>query len=48
MQTTTLAQLEQHFVIADHSRRKSIILEQIQSLAKQEKASADVNDRVVR
>jgi glycyl-tRNA synthetase beta chain len=38
-----LTQLEQHFVIADHSRRKSIILEQIQSLAKQEKATADVN-----
>jgi glycyl-tRNA synthetase beta chain len=39
-----LSQLEQHFVIADHGRRKSIILEQIQSLAKQENASADVND----
>ena len=39
-----LSQLEQHFVIADHGRRKSIILEQIHSLAKQENASADVND----
>jgi len=38
-----LSQLEQHFVIADHGRRKSIILEQIQSLAKQENATADVN-----
>lgn len=39
-----LEQLEQHFVIADHGRRKSIILEQIQTLAKQESAIADINE----
>jgi len=39
-----LSQLEQHFVIADHGRRKSIVLEQIQVLAKQENATADVNE----
>jgi glycyl-tRNA synthetase beta chain len=42
-----LSQLEQHFVIADHSRRKSIILEQIQALAKQENATPDVNEELL-
>jgi glycyl-tRNA synthetase beta chain len=39
-----LNQLEQHFVIADHERRKLIILEQIQALAKQENATVDVDE----
>ncbi|WP_299081919.1 glycine--tRNA ligase subunit beta [uncultured Paraglaciecola sp.] len=38
-----LEQLEQQHVIADHSRRKAIILEQIQLKAKQENAVADIN-----
>jgi glycyl-tRNA synthetase beta chain len=42
-----LSQLQQHFVIADHRRRKSIILEQIQVLAKQENAIADVNEELL-
>ncbi|PKG97909.1 glycine--tRNA ligase subunit beta [Paraglaciecola sp. MB-3u-78] len=42
-----LSQLEQHFVIADHSRRKSIISEQIQALAKQENATPDVNEELL-
>jgi glycyl-tRNA synthetase beta chain len=39
-----LTQLEQHYVIADHGRRKKIILEQVQALAKHESAVADIND----
>jgi glycyl-tRNA synthetase beta chain len=39
-----LSQLEQHYVIADHSRRKTIILEQVQTLAKQENAVSDIDD----
>ena len=39
-----LSQLEQHYVIADHRRRKSIILEQVQTLAKQENAVSDIDD----
>jgi glycyl-tRNA synthetase beta chain len=42
-----LSQLEQHFVIVDHGRRKSIILEQIQTLAKQENAIADVSEELL-
>jgi glycyl-tRNA synthetase beta chain len=42
-----LNQLERHYVIADHGRRKSIILEQIQTLAKQENAIADVNEELL-
>ena len=42
-----LSQLEQHYVIADHGRRKSIILQQIQALAKQESAIADVNEELL-
>ena len=42
-----LNQLEQHYVIADHSRRKAIILEQVQTLAKQECAVADINDELL-
>ena len=42
-----LSQLEQHYVIADHGRRKSIILQQIQALAKQENAIADVNEELL-
>ena len=39
-----LSQLEQHFVIADHGRRKAIVLGQVQALAKKESAVADIND----
>jgi glycyl-tRNA synthetase beta chain len=39
-----LSQLEQHYVIADHAKRKAKVLEQINSLAKQENALADVDD----
>lgn len=39
-----LSQLEQHFVIADHGRRKAIVLDQVQALAKKENAVADIND----
>jgi glycyl-tRNA synthetase beta chain len=39
-----LTQLEQHYVIADHARRKSIVLKQVQALAKHENAVADIND----
>jgi glycyl-tRNA synthetase beta chain len=42
-----LSQLEQHYVIADHSRRKAIILQQIQVLAQQESAIADVNEELL-
>ena len=42
-----LSQLEQHYVIADHGRRKSILLQQIQALAKQENAIADVNEELL-
>lgn len=42
-----LSLLEQHYVIADHSRRKAIVLEQIQILAKQENAVADVNEELL-
>ncbi len=42
-----LSQLEQHYVIANHSRRKAIILEQVQSLAKQENAVADINEELL-
>jgi glycyl-tRNA synthetase beta chain len=39
-----LSQLEQHYVIADHSRRKTMILDQVQLLAKRENAVADINE----
>jgi glycyl-tRNA synthetase beta chain len=39
-----LIQLEQHYVIADHTRRKTIVLKQVQALAKHENAVADIND----
>jgi glycyl-tRNA synthetase beta chain len=39
-----LSQLEQHYVIADHSRRKTIILDQVQLLAKRENAVADISE----
>ena len=39
-----LEKLEQHYVIADHNKRKATILEQVQSLAKQENAVADIDD----
>jgi glycyl-tRNA synthetase beta chain len=39
-----LSQLEQHYVIADHSRRKTMILEQVQLLAKRENAVADISE----
>jgi glycyl-tRNA synthetase beta chain len=39
-----LTQLEQHYVIADHARRKTIVLKQVQALAKHENAVADIND----
>jgi len=42
-----LQQLEQHYVIADHLRRKTMILEQIQALAKQEEAVADINEELL-
>lgn len=42
-----LSQLEQHYVIADHNRRKSAILDQIQVLAKIEGAIADVNEELL-
>jgi glycyl-tRNA synthetase beta chain len=42
-----LNQLKQHYVIADHEHRKSIILEQVRTLAKQENAIADVNDELL-
>ncbi|MGK0372513.1 MAG: glycyl-tRNA synthetase beta chain [Glaciecola sp.] len=42
-----LSQLKQHYVIADHSHRKSIVLEQIQALAKQEHAIADINEELL-
>jgi glycyl-tRNA synthetase beta chain len=42
-----LSQLEHHYVIADHGHRKAIILEQIQTLAKQENAFADINEELL-
>jgi glycyl-tRNA synthetase beta chain len=39
-----LAQLEQHYVIADHNKRKATILEQVQRLAEKENALADLDD----
>jgi glycyl-tRNA synthetase beta chain len=42
-----LDQLQQHYVIADYSRRKAIILEQIQALAKDENAVADINEALL-
>ncbi|MFT5838241.1 MAG: glycyl-tRNA synthetase beta chain [Flavobacteriales bacterium] len=42
-----LSQLEQHYVIADHSRRKSIVLEQVEALAKLENAVADINEELL-
>jgi glycyl-tRNA synthetase beta chain len=42
-----LSQLEHHYVIADHGHRKAIILEQIQTLAKQENAIADINEELL-
>jgi glycyl-tRNA synthetase beta chain len=39
-----LSQLEQHYVIADHSRRKTMILDQVQLLAKRENAVADISE----
>jgi glycyl-tRNA synthetase beta chain len=42
-----LSQLELHYVIADHSRRKAIILDQVQTLANQENAVADINDELL-
>ncbi|MEP1448384.1 MAG: glycine--tRNA ligase subunit beta [Paraglaciecola sp.] len=42
-----LEQLKRHYVIADHGQRKAKILAQIQDLAKQENAVADVNDELL-
>jgi glycyl-tRNA synthetase beta chain len=42
-----LSQLEQHYVIADHARRKAIILDQVQTLAKKENALADINEELL-
>jgi glycyl-tRNA synthetase beta chain len=42
-----LSQLKRHYVIADHQHRKSIILEQVRALAKQENAIADVNEELL-
>ena len=42
-----LSQLEQHYVIADHKRRKNIVLEQVEELAKQEDAVADINEELL-
>lgn len=42
-----IAKLEQHYVIADHSRRKALILDQVQTLAKQENAVADINEALL-
>jgi len=42
-----LSQLEQHYVIADHARRKEMVLSQIQALAKQENAVADIDDELL-
>jgi glycyl-tRNA synthetase beta chain len=42
-----LSQLEHHYVIADHGHRKAIILKQIQTLAKQENAIADINEELL-
>lgn len=39
-----LSLLEQNYVIADHNKRKAKILEQVQALAKQEGAVADINE----
>jgi glycyl-tRNA synthetase beta chain len=42
-----LSQLKRHYVIADHGYRKSIVSEQIRALAKQENATADVNEELL-
>jgi glycyl-tRNA synthetase beta chain len=42
-----LSQLEHNYVIADHGHRKAIILKQIQTLAKQENAIADINEELL-
>ncbi len=42
-----LSKLEQHYVIADHNFRKAKILAQIQRLAIQENAVADINDELL-
>ena len=42
-----LSLLKQHYVIADHKQRKAIVLEQIQALAKQENAVADINEELL-
>jgi glycyl-tRNA synthetase beta chain len=42
-----LSQLKQHYVIADHSHRRTLILEQIHALAKQEGAVADIDDELL-
>lgn len=42
-----LSQLEEHFVIADHIRRKSIVLEQVKTLAKSENALADIDENLL-
>lgn len=39
-----LSQLEKHYVIADHGRRKAMVLGQIQALAKKESAVADIDE----
>ncbi|WP_339724065.1 glycine--tRNA ligase subunit beta [uncultured Paraglaciecola sp.] len=39
-----LSQLKSHYVIADYGHRKAMILEQIQNLAEQENAVADINE----
>jgi glycyl-tRNA synthetase beta chain len=39
-----LSQLEKHYVIADHGRRKTMVLDQIQALAKKECAVADIDE----
>jgi glycyl-tRNA synthetase beta chain len=42
-----LSQLKQHYVIADYSHRKALILEQIKALAKKENAVADINEELL-
>ena len=42
-----LSQLEQHYVIADHGRRRAIILEQVQVLAQKEDSVADINEELL-
>jgi glycyl-tRNA synthetase beta chain len=42
-----LSQLKKHYVIANHSHRKAMILKQVETLAKQENAVADINEELL-